>query len=295
LIFRLLEDTLKHDNILSYDLLISKNPAYAAYLKFWNADYCKENPESIDFIISLGGDGTILSTAWLFQNSPVPPILPFHLGSLGFLTAFSISQMKETLDMVLDPLDQTLNVSLRMRLSCSVHRSSLSMHGLTKSTTDIIIDNGQEYKLPLSIKLKKGVELDSPISEHYLILNDVVIDRGQSSFLSQLELYVDDKHLTTVQADGLVISTPTGSTAYSVPIFKFLVICRWFFSPSRCPFNPNHTHMRTQSFIPTNVTTRQRSFKNPSSIHRSSSSFNCIRRSVSYQSLSRRLCKYNHI
>eukprot|EP00842_Homolaphlyctis_polyrhiza_P003464 jgi/Hompol1/4118/HPOL_006931-RA len=44
----------------------------------------------------------------------------------------------------------------------------------------------------------------------------MVVDRGPSPYLSQLELYGDNKHITTVQADGLVIATPTGSTAYSL-------------------------------------------------------------------------------
>lgn len=48
------------------------------------------------------------------------------------------------------------------------------------------------------------------------VINDIVVDRGPSAYMSQLELMVEDQHLTTVQADGLVVSTPTGSTAYSV-------------------------------------------------------------------------------
>jgi hypothetical protein len=52
--------------------------------------------------------------------------------------------------------------------------------------------------------------------EKYHVINDLVIDRGPSPYVSLLELFGDDKHLTTVQADGLAISTPTGSTAYSV-------------------------------------------------------------------------------
>ncbi|KAJ3034918.1 hypothetical protein HDV00_004528 [Rhizophlyctis rosea] len=53
-------------------------------------------------------------------------------------------------------------------------------------------------------------------AETFQILNDMVVDRGPSAYMSQLELFVDDRHLTTVQADGLVLSTPTGSTAYSL-------------------------------------------------------------------------------
>lgn len=52
--------------------------------------------------------------------------------------------------------------------------------------------------------------------ETFEVLNDLVVDRGPSPFVSMLELFCDDHHMTTVQADGLCIATPTGSTAYSV-------------------------------------------------------------------------------
>jgi hypothetical protein len=52
--------------------------------------------------------------------------------------------------------------------------------------------------------------------EQYEVINELVVDRGPSPYVSQLELFGNNKHLTTVQADGLAISTPTGSTAYSV-------------------------------------------------------------------------------
>ena len=49
-----------------------------------------------------------------------------------------------------------------------------------------------------------------------LVLNEVVIDRGPSPYLSNIDLYLDGKHITSVQGDGLIVSTPTGSTAYAV-------------------------------------------------------------------------------
>jgi len=53
-------------------------------------------------------------------------------------------------------------------------------------------------------------------SEQFDVLNEIVVDRGPSPWVSNLELYDDDKLLTIVQADGLIVSTPTGSTAYSL-------------------------------------------------------------------------------
>lgn len=44
----------------------------------------------------------------------------------------------------------------------------------------------------------------------------MVVDRGPSPYLSNVDLYIDSKHITTVQGDGLIVSTPTGSTAYAV-------------------------------------------------------------------------------
>ena len=49
-----------------------------------------------------------------------------------------------------------------------------------------------------------------------LVLNEVVIDRGPSPYLSNIDLYLDGKLITSVQGDGLIVSTPTGSTAYAV-------------------------------------------------------------------------------
>lgn len=50
----------------------------------------------------------------------------------------------------------------------------------------------------------------------YHVLNEIIVDRGPSSNMSMLELFGDERHLTTVQADGLCIATATGSTAYSL-------------------------------------------------------------------------------
>jgi len=68
-----------------------------------------------------------------------------------------------------------------------------------------------EYKTSRRMMLEASVE-----GENCSVLNDIVISRGGLSRMVNLETFVDDKYLTTFKADGLIISTPTGSTAYSL-------------------------------------------------------------------------------
>ncbi|KAI8839919.1 ATP-NAD kinase-like domain-containing protein [Chytridium lagenaria] len=154
-------------------------------LRFWNAQTCESQcSASIDLIITLGGDGTVLFTASLFQTCRVPPIIPFDLGSLGFLAVFPYTHHRQVLTNVITGPDG-FAVNMRMRLACTVHRRHIPTN---------------TYR----------------IEKTFHVLNELVVDRGPSPYMSELELYVDDAPLTTMQADGLVIATPTGSTAYSL-------------------------------------------------------------------------------
>ena len=135
-----------------------------------------------DFVATLGGDGLLLYANTLFQETAPPPVVAFGAGSLGFLAPFDVDgdgPLEETLDAV-GMEAEPWPVSLRMRLRCRV-----------------VDQNGGE------------------VAKHEA-LNEVAIDRGNSPFLSAVECYCNDEHLTTAQADGLIVATPTGSTAYSL-------------------------------------------------------------------------------
>ena len=162
--------------------MLEQQPRFQHLLKYWSPDLCWSQPEKFDLVLTLGGDGTVLFTSWLFQRI-VPPILSFSLGSLGFLTNFKYDEFKESLSKIMG--DEGMRVNLRMRFTCTVYR------------------NGAE-----------GSDMDE--AEQYEVLNELVIDRGPSSYISNLELYGDNELLTVVQADGCIFSTPTGSTAYSL-------------------------------------------------------------------------------
>ncbi|KAF8793222.1 NAD kinase-like isoform X3 [Argiope bruennichi] len=137
--------------------------------------------DKIDFIVCMGGDGTLLYASSLFQQS-VPPVMAFHLGSLGFLTPFEFDNFEEQ---VTNVLEGHAALTLRSRLRCIIVRKN---------------DIGDKNEPHTS----------------FLVLNEVVVDRGPSPYLSNIDLYLDGKHVTTVQGDGLIVSTPTGSTAYAV-------------------------------------------------------------------------------
>jgi NAD+ kinase len=166
--------------------LLQKDPRFQDMLKYWTPDLCWTSPEKFDLVLTLGGDGTVLFTSWLFQRV-VPPILSFALGSLGFLTNFEFDKYKEHLDRIMG--DGGMRVNLRMRFTCTVWRADRSA-GAERGA----VDEGEQFE----------------------VLNELVIDRGPSPYVSNLELYGDNELLTVVQADGCIFSTPTGSTAYSL-------------------------------------------------------------------------------
>jgi NAD+ kinase len=132
-------------------------------------------PGLVDFIMVLGGDGTLLSVTRLLGQHNTP-ILGVNMGSLGFLTETTTNEVFAQLEKVLEG-DYVLQD--RIRLTTCIHRQ---------------VDH-----------------LAQPF-----VLNDVVINKGALARILSLEIYVDDLYLTTYRADGLIVSTPTGSTAYSM-------------------------------------------------------------------------------
>nr|XP_054768757.1 NAD kinase-like [Lytechinus pictus] len=156
--------------------------------------------DRIDFIICLGGDGTLLWASSLFQEGSVPPVMAYHLGSLGFLTPFEFEDFKESVNVF---LEGNAAVTLRSRLKCLIFENSEIPNGLEDSNNSDSLRPASKKPDPPNLKFK------------FQAMNDVVIDRGPSPYLSNLDLFIDGRHVTTVQGDGLIISTPTGSTAYA--------------------------------------------------------------------------------
>ncbi|KAI9790703.1 MAG: hypothetical protein M1816_004844 [Peltula sp. TS41687] len=195
------EKTLENNTKFDAHSILTENPSSEGRLRYWTDDMCVGNRLTFDFVITLGGDGTVLYASWLFQRI-VPPVLSFALGSLGFLTKFDYSKFPQTLSTA---FKEGVTVSLRLRFEGTVMRSRKTSGGDEKR--DLVEELVGEEKDDHTTHQPDG---------SYVILNDIVVDRGPSPTMSSTELFGDDEHFTSVQADGICVATPTGSTAYNL-------------------------------------------------------------------------------
>jgi NAD+ kinase len=167
----------------------------------------------VEMLIVLGGDGTLLSASRLVADTHGDvPIFGVNLGSLGFMAEVSLDELYDNLEKA---IAGKLATEDRMLLSASVIR------------------DGRRVAL-------------------YRVLNDAVINKGALARMMELKISVNDGHLTTLRADGLIVATPTGSTAYSLsaggPIIHPTIHC--FVVTPICP----HTLSNRPIALPDTVT-----------------------------------------
>ncbi|MBU0472952.1 MAG: NAD(+)/NADH kinase [Bacteroidetes bacterium] len=128
-----------------------------------------------DLIVSIGGDGTLLTTSFDGRKYGTP-MLGINFGKLGFLAEYEINNL-DRLITELENGDYVIEERMTLCGECS---------------------NGSEGSL--------------------FATNDIVIDKGHWPKMIEIELRIDDKYVSTFSADGIIISTPTGSTGYSLSV-----------------------------------------------------------------------------
>jgi len=163
------------DDDANVDLSAAKE-AIARRLRYWDEPMCKSRPHMFDFVITLGGDGTVLYASWLFQRI-VPPVLSFALGSLGFLTKFDFEDHTRILS---SAFSKGVTVSLRLRFESTVMRS------IKRKYSDEEKESGEDDdELHRHRDLVEELVGEEREDEHthrpdgtFEILNEVVVDRG---------------------------------------------------------------------------------------------------------------------
>jgi NAD+ kinase len=131
----------------------------------------------VDLVLVLGGDGTLLGMAGRIGQAGVNiPLLGVNFGGLGFLTEVTLPELYATLEAALNGSAQT--------------DERMTMRAITS---------------------RNGASFDDRV-----VLNDVVLTQGTLSRIIDLSVTVDDQFVTRVRADGLIVSSPTGSTAYNL-------------------------------------------------------------------------------
>lgn len=129
-----------------------------------------------DFAVSMGGDGTFLTTAMRVGDKQIP-ILGINTGRLGFLADFSLDDIAQTLN--------NLNAGLLRREQCNV----------------------------LQVEYSEGQMEGYPFA-----LNEVAVLKRDNSSMISIRVDLGGEYLTTYQADGLIVNTPTGSTGYALSV-----------------------------------------------------------------------------
>jgi NAD+ kinase len=157
-----------------YQIAIDPDTApYASGVEVLTRDEMALRP--LNFVVVLGGDGTLLSAARAVCKAGIP-VLGINLGSLGFLTEVPLENLYATLDSI---EQSCCNLDIRSMVHCEVFRK------------------------------------DACVGT-YDALNDAVVGKGTIARLNHCDVYIDHVFVSSYQADSLIVSTPTGSTAYSL-------------------------------------------------------------------------------
>jgi NAD+ kinase len=157
-----------------YQVVVDRETApYATSIEVLSRDEMVSRP--LNFVVVLGGDGTLLSAARSMAKAGTP-VLGVNLGSLGFLTEVRLEELYPTLQGI---EEGRCNVETRSMVHCEVLRK------------------------------------DSLVAS-YDALNDIVVGKGTVSRLNHCDVYIDGEFVSAYKADSLIVSTPTGSTAYSL-------------------------------------------------------------------------------
>ena len=165
----------EHINLIieeEFSIFLENNIRFNKSISTFNSYETLKN--KADFLLSIGGDGTLLKAVTYVRESEIP-IMGINTGRLGFISSISADQIDDAI-------------------------------------TDILKGNYKINERTL-LELRSDKNL---FKEKNFALNEVAVSKKDTSSMIRIDAYVDDEFLNTYWADGLVVSTPTGSTGYSL-------------------------------------------------------------------------------
>jgi NADH kinase len=197
------------------DIHLILDPAAAAEIhdRVPFAVYTYDSPHALadktDLVCTLGGDGTLLRASSLFSHATsVPPVLSFAMGTLGFLGEFKFAEYKRAFREVY------MSGAPDTYAAANSPHAYADMRGKTMGaarTARVLLRN----RLKVGVFAPDGSRIGSHAHDTYA-LNEVTLHRGSSPHLKIIDVYINNRFLTEAVADGMIISSPTGSTAYSL-------------------------------------------------------------------------------
>jgi NAD+ kinase len=156
-----------------YDKLIENEVSLSEYSTFDSHECLKDN---FDYLISIGGDGTILRAATFVRDYNIP-IIGINAGRLGFLATIQEENIEKLLTRV---VANDFSISKRTLVSLHTHPENIDLEDIN------------------------------------FALNEITVSRKDTTSMITIETYINNEYLNSYWADGLIISTPTGSTGYSL-------------------------------------------------------------------------------
>lgn len=156
-----------------YDKLIENEVSLSEYSTFNSHECLKDN---FDYLISIGGDGTILRAATFVRDYNIP-IIGINAGRLGFLATIQEENIEKLLNRV---IANDFSISKRTLVSLHTHPENIDLEDIN------------------------------------FALNEITVSRKDTTSMITIETYINNEYLNSYWADGLIISTPTGSTGYSL-------------------------------------------------------------------------------
>lgn len=155
-----------------YDFLKQENVCLQHFTSFSSHE---DLPKDISFMLSLGGDGTMLAAVSVIKDSGIP-IAGINFGRLGFLANIQKNEIADALDKILSQ-----KYEIQQRALLTVESNGKPLFG------------GENFAL-----------------------NDITVFRNETSSMITIDVMIDNELLNSYWADGLIVATPTGSTAYSL-------------------------------------------------------------------------------